>query len=169
MGVSGLVAASAQEAHVIKGKRATCKKAEVRQGKIYVGKLPAEDLSNQDLTDHFNQFGSVVEVIRPVDKLKEDTPKNFCFVTFDKEEPAKQLVMKGFTSIKGHQVIVSRVATLAMEEDPTMASQGPIPDMGSGTPMLELTAMLGLMGQTLAPAREDISQQATLEDPPQGR
>merc|ERR1719341_1196780 len=107
--ISGLVAASAQEAHVIKGKRATCKKAEVRQGKIYVGKLPAEDLSNQDLTDHFNQFGSVVEVIRPVDKLKEDAPKNFCFVTFDKEEPAKQLVMKGFTSIKGHQVVVSRV------------------------------------------------------------
>jgi len=107
--ISGLVAASAQEAHVIKGKRATCKKAEVRQGKIYVGKLPAEEISNQDLTDHFNQFGSVVEVIRPVDKMKEDAPKNFCFVTFDKEEPAKQLVMKGFTSIKGHQVIVSRV------------------------------------------------------------
>jgi len=107
--ISGLVAASAQEAHVIKGKRATCKKAEVRQGKIYVGKLPAEGLSNQDLTDHFNQFGSVVEVIRPVDKSKEDAPKNFCFVTFDKEEPAKQLVIKGFSSIKGHQVIISRV------------------------------------------------------------
>ena len=45
-----------------------------------------------------------------MDKLKEDAPKNFCFVTFDKEEPAKQLVMKGFTSIKGHQVIVSRVS-----------------------------------------------------------
>ena len=84
--ISGLVAASAQEAHVIKGKRvrkpknqifpvpckcydahgrklvipsqATCKKAEVRQGKIYVGKLPAEELSNQDLTDHFAQVGS---------------------------------------------------------------------------------------------------------------
>merc|ERR1719341_2402437 len=107
--MSGLVAASAQEAHVIKGKRATCKKAEVRQGKIYVGKLPAEELSNQDLTDHFNQFGSVVEVIRPVDKSKDDAPKNFCFVTFDKEEPAKQLVMKGSTSIKGHQVVISRV------------------------------------------------------------
>jgi len=107
--ISGLEAASAQEAHVIKGKRATCKKAEVRQGKIYVGKLPAEDLSNQDLTDHFAQFGSVVEVIRPVDKSKDDAPKNFCFVTFDKEEPAKLLVMKGLTSIKGHQVIISRV------------------------------------------------------------
>ena len=45
-----------------------------------------------------------------MDKLKEDAPKNFCFVTFDKEEPAKQLVMKGFTSIKGHKVIVSRVS-----------------------------------------------------------
>ena len=57
-----------------------------------------------------HQFGSVVEVIRPVDKMKEDAPKNFCFVTFDKEEPAKQLVMKGFTSIKGHQVVISRVS-----------------------------------------------------------
>ena len=51
-----------------------------------------------------------MEVIRPVDKAREDAPKNFCFVTFDKEEPAKQLVIKGFTSIKGHQVIISRVS-----------------------------------------------------------
>ena len=75
--ISGLVAASAQEAHVIKGKRvsedtyldhryfistsqATCKKAEVRQGKIYVGKLPPDEISNQDLTDHFNQVGAVI-------------------------------------------------------------------------------------------------------------
>merc|ERR1712013_522357 len=80
--VSGLVAASAQEAHVIKGKRATCKKAEARQGKIYVGKLPVDEISNQDLSDHFSQFGSVVEVIRPVDKLRDDAPKNFCFISF---------------------------------------------------------------------------------------
>ena len=61
------------------------------------------------------------------------------------------------------------VAILAMEEGPTMASQGPIPPMGSGTPMQELTAMVGLMGPTLGQAKEDISHQATLEDPPQGR
>ena len=60
----------------------------------------------------FCQFGNVVEVIRPVDKLKDDAPKNFCFVTFDKEEPAKQLVIKGSTSIKGHQVVISRVSFL---------------------------------------------------------
>ena len=55
-------------------------------------------------------------------------------------------------------------------EEPTMALQGLIlPILGMVTLMEGLTAMLGLMGQTLAPAREDISQQATLEDPPQGR
>ena len=40
--------------------QATCKKAEVRQGKIYVGKLPAEGLSNEDVTDHFNQVLAVL-------------------------------------------------------------------------------------------------------------
>ena len=72
-----MVAASAQEAHVIKGKRvnilklgsdnvtrmskATCKKAEARQGKIYVGKLPVDEISNQDLTDHFSQVFYILE------------------------------------------------------------------------------------------------------------
>ena len=55
------------------------------------------------------KFGSVVEVIRPVDKLRDDAPKNFCFITFDKEEPARQLVFKGTTTLKGHQLVVSRV------------------------------------------------------------
>ena len=48
----------------------TCKKAEARQGKVYVGKLPlGEALSKEDLQAHFEQFGSVVEVVRPVDKM----------------------------------------------------------------------------------------------------
>ena len=106
----------------------TCKKAESRQGKIYVGKLPAEELTNEDLTAHFAQvlpsvifigllclnyylqFGSVVEVIRPVDKMRGDAPKNFCFVTFDREDPARKLVKEGSTTIKGHQVVVGRVS-----------------------------------------------------------
>ena len=63
------------------------------------------------------------------------------------------------------------VATLATEE-PTMASQGLI--LGMATLMQGLTAMLGLMGlrgmgQTLGQVRGGISQQAMLEDPPQGR
>ena len=71
----------------------TCKKAEARQGKIYVGKLPAgEALSKEDLQAHFEQFGSVVEVVRPVDKMKNNEPKTFAFITFAREDAAKQLV-----------------------------------------------------------------------------
>ena len=51
----------------------------------------------------------MVEVIRPLDKLRGDAPKNFCFVTFEREEPARKLVKEGSTIIKGHQVVVSRV------------------------------------------------------------
>ena len=60
-------------------------------------------------------------------------------------------------------------------EEPTMALQGLIlPILGMATLMEGLTAMLGLMGlqgmgQTLGQARGGISQQAMLEDPPQGR
>ena len=93
-----------------------------------MGKLPAEELTNEDLTAHFAQvlpsvmfigllclnfylqFGSVVEVIRPVDKMRGDAPKNFCFVTFDREDPARKLVKEGSTTIKGHQVVVGRVS-----------------------------------------------------------
>ena len=38
----------------------TCKKAEARQGKIYVGKLPPGDaLSKEDIQAHFAQSGEV--------------------------------------------------------------------------------------------------------------
>jgi len=61
--LAGIEAALAQTAHVVKGKKVTCKKAEARQGKVYVGKLPpGEALSKEDLQAHFEQFGSVVEV-----------------------------------------------------------------------------------------------------------
>merc|ERR1712025_9966 len=86
----GLAAASAQEAHVIKGKKVTCKKAEAKQGKIYVGKLPAE-------------------VVRPIDKSKNDEPKNFCFVTFEREETAKQMVKEAQATINAHQIDIKKV------------------------------------------------------------
>merc|ERR1711997_449837 len=80
--LAGIDAALKQTAHVVKGKKVTCKKAEARQGKIYVGKLPAgEALSKEDLQAHFEQFGSVVEVVRPVDKMKNNEPKTFAFIT----------------------------------------------------------------------------------------
>ena len=44
--------------------KATCKKAETRQGKIYVGKLPVDEISNQDLTDHFSQVFNILVVFK---------------------------------------------------------------------------------------------------------
>ena len=66
------------------------KKAEARQGKIYVGKLPPGDaLSKEDITTQFGEYG---EVVRPVDKMKDNEPKTFAFITFAREDTAKQLV-----------------------------------------------------------------------------
>ena len=80
---------------MFQGKKVTCKKAESRQGKIYVGKLPTGEVpTKEDLQAHFEQFGSVVEVVRPVDKLKNDEPKTFAFITFAREDTAKQLIMQ---------------------------------------------------------------------------
>ena len=36
-------------------------------------------------------------------------PKNFCFIIFDKEEPANQLLKKRTLNIKGHEVEVKKV------------------------------------------------------------
>jgi len=108
--LAGIEAALQQTAHIVKGKKVTCKKAEARQGKIYVGKLPAGDaLSKEDLQAHFEQFGSVVEVVRPVDKMKNNEPKTFAFITFAREDAAKQLVKQGQTTINGETVEIKKV------------------------------------------------------------
>jgi len=105
---ASLESASSSETHVIKGKKVTCKKAEAKPGKIYVGKLP-EGVSKEDIQAHFAQFGNIVEVTRPVDKTNNDTPKNFAFVTFEKEEVAKQMVKLGTCNINGKDIDVKRV------------------------------------------------------------
>lgn len=108
--VEGIEAALQQEAHVVKGKKVTCKKAEARQGKIYVGKLPpGEAMSKEDIQAHFEQFGEVVEVVRPVDKQKNNEPKTFCFITFAKEDAAKQLVKQGSTIFGENTLEIKKV------------------------------------------------------------
>ena len=58
-----------------------------------MGKLPAgETMSKEEIQAHFEQFGEVVEVVRPVDKQKNNEPKTFAFITFAREDAAKQLV-----------------------------------------------------------------------------
>jgi len=107
---AGLQAATANESHTIKGKTSQCKKAEAKPGKIFIAKLPAgTEMSNDVISEHFAQFGEVTEVVRPVDKSNNDTPKNFAFVTFAREEVARQLIKTGSTTINGTELEVKRV------------------------------------------------------------
>ena len=80
-----------------------------KQGKIYLGNLPPDGISNLDIELHFTTFGSVAEVVRPVDKSKNNEPKKFAFVTFDREETAKELVEEGSTTINGVALAIKEV------------------------------------------------------------
>ena len=43
-------------------KNVTVKKADVKQGKIYVGKLPDSGVGEDEIREHFAQFGTIAEV-----------------------------------------------------------------------------------------------------------
>lgn len=105
VGLEGAVAAD----HNIKGKKATVKKADVKPGKIYLGKLPDQGVSEDDIRTALGEWGVVTEVIRPIDKQKNNEPKNFCFVTFEKERISKKLIQQGNIHVNGHRLMVKEV------------------------------------------------------------
>merc|ERR1712226_369061 len=69
-------AAVAAATHNIQGKDVAVKKAQAKQGKIYVGKLKAE-LTDEAIKEFFGQYGSIATVEQPFDKVKNER-KNFC-------------------------------------------------------------------------------------------
>ena len=83
------------------------KKAQAKQGKIYVGKLKAE-LTDEAIKEFFGQYGSIATVEQPFDKVKNER-KNFCFITFDKEDTAKKLLKEGSVHISGHELEIKKV------------------------------------------------------------
>jgi len=95
--------------HAIKGKKVAVKKAASKQGKIYIGKFKDPSISEDVIREHFSQYGQVVEIQRPVDRSKDSEPKNFCFVTFDKEESANALLKKGTVVVNGQEVEIKKV------------------------------------------------------------
>ena len=85
------------------------KKFDTKPGKIYVGKLPDSGVGEGEIKEHFSQFGTVSQVIRPIDWRKDNMPKNFCFVTFEKERVAKKLIEEGTCDIGGHKIQIKKV------------------------------------------------------------
>ena len=97
------------EEHTIKNKKIAVKKAASKQGKIYVGKF-TQSIEEEAIKAHFEQYGNVVEIQRPVDRSKNSEPKNFCFITYDKEESANQLLKKGSVTVEGQEVEIKKVS-----------------------------------------------------------
>jgi len=104
---NGFAKAFVNKSHVILGKDVTVKKAESKQGKIYVGKIP-DKISSEEIKSHFSKFGKITLFKQPVDIITKKG-KDFCFVTFEKESSAKRLIEKGVTIINGVQINVKKV------------------------------------------------------------
>jgi len=103
----GLEKAVAQAEHNIQNKKVAVKKAQAKQGKVYIGKLPA-DLSDDDIKNHMATFGTIANIEQPFDKMKSER-KNFCFITYEREDVAKKLLKEGTVYINGHEMEVKKV------------------------------------------------------------
>lgn len=96
---SSIEAVLAVPHHNLDGKKIDPKKAERRDGKMFVGGVKA-DTNDEDIKMYFSQFGEVETVDRPVDK-STGVNKSFCFVTFKKDGVMKHAVKARYHEIDG--------------------------------------------------------------------
>merc|ERR1712055_1022694 len=101
---TALEMACAEPFHTIKGKKIEPRKAKVQTSKIFVGGLKTE-LSDEDIKNHFSQFGTIVEAEMPFDK-QQDRRKGFCFLIYEGNDTAKNIIAKGKQTINGLELDV---------------------------------------------------------------
>ncbi|XP_058790934.1 uncharacterized protein LOC131664084 [Phymastichus coffea] len=106
--VESLDKAMAHGDHIINNKKVDPKKAKAkaRHGKIFVGGLSTE-LSDDDIKNFFIQFGTIIDVEMPFDKTKNQR-KGFCFITFESEQVANDLLKTSKQTINGKDVEVKK-------------------------------------------------------------
>lgn len=98
--------AVAEKFHTIKGKKIEPRKAKLQTSKIFVGGLK-EELTDEDIKNHFSQFGTITEAEIPFDKV-QNRRKGFCFLIFEGAETAKNIINKGKQDINGVMVDVKK-------------------------------------------------------------
>lgn len=76
-------------------------------GKIFVGGL-TPDITDEDIKSYFSQFGTIMELQAPFDKLKNQR-KGFCFITFDSRDVVYKLLKTPKQTINGREVDVKKV------------------------------------------------------------
>lgn len=97
------------ETHVINNKQVDAKKAKSRQGKIFIGGLTPE-ISDDEIRTHFSQFGNIIQIESPFDKQKNQR-KAFCFITFDSDQVANDLLKTPKQTISGKEVDVKKATS----------------------------------------------------------
>ncbi|XP_014469386.1 PREDICTED: RNA-binding protein squid-like [Dinoponera quadriceps] len=78
-----------------------------QHGKIFVGGLTPE-ITDDDIKTYFGQYGTIVELQAPFDKIKNQR-KGFCFITFDSKEVVYKLLKTPKQTINGKEVDVKKV------------------------------------------------------------
>ena len=94
--------------HAINSKKVDVKRAKAKPGKMFLGGLKPE-LSDDQIREHFEAFGTIIEFEMPFDKTKNQR-KGFGFITYEREETMKELLKKGKEQI-GEHVIDLKKAT----------------------------------------------------------
>jgi len=107
---SNLNEAAAVSVHLIKGKKINPRKAKVQTSKMFVGGL-RDEISDDDIKNHFSQFGTIADAELPYDKNTKKR-KGFCFIVYEGEKTAFEVIKKGKQSINGIQVDVKKAIPL---------------------------------------------------------
>lgn len=92
--------------HTIKGKTSEPKRAKMRSGKVFVGGLNSE-ISDEDIKEHFGQFGKIVDIEMPFDKQKNQR-KGFCFIVYECMDSVKTVLKNSETTINGKRVDIKK-------------------------------------------------------------
>lgn len=97
------------EEHSINNKQVDVQKAKTKQGKLFVGGI-SQEMSEDDIKNHFAQFGNIVQAEFPFDKMKNER-KKFCFIIFDTEQTVKDIVKTRKQVINNVEVDVKKAVT----------------------------------------------------------
>nr|CAD7408910.1 unnamed protein product [Timema poppensis] len=111
--------------HIINNKKVDPKKAKARHGKIFVGGLVPE-LTDDDIKNFFAQYGTIVEVEMPFDKLK-NMRKGFCFITFESEQVVMELLRSPKQSINGKEPLQSPMVWAVLEVEEVLPEEVEVP------------------------------------------
>jgi len=108
----------------VKNKKVVIKKAQPKQGIIFVGNLPKEDeLSDESIKEYFSRYGVVDGIKHPADKNRGGK-KPFCFVYFQSADTAKALINKGRVVMEKFTLEIGR-ASLNPSTDLSMLARSP--------------------------------------------